>query len=94
MIDKDTAKKVGIVIIGRNEAKRLPLCFQSMSMLGCKKVYVDSGSIDDSVAIAKAHHVDVVELVHAHKVFDTYKKALDREDGVSTLIIEHGDLYR
>lgn len=36
--------------------------------------------------------VDVVELVHAHKIFDTYKKALDREDGVSTLIIEHGDL--
>jgi len=38
--------------------------------------------------------INVVELVHAHKIYDEYKKALDREDGVSTLIIEHGDLYR
>lgn len=39
-------------------------------------------------------NINVVELVHTHRVLDTYKKALDREDGVSTLIIEHGDLYR
>lgn len=59
---KDIAEKIGIVIIGRNEGKRLPLCFQSMGVLGCKKVYVDSGSIDESVAIAKAHGIDIVEL--------------------------------
>ena len=59
---KDIAEKIGIVIIGRNEGKRLPLCFQSMGMLGCQKVYVDSGSIDESVAIAKAHGIDIVEL--------------------------------
>lgn len=59
---KDITEKIGIVIIGRNEGKRLPLCFQSMGMLGCQKVYVDSGSIDESVAIAKAHGIDIVEL--------------------------------
>lgn len=82
MMDKDTAKKVGIVIIGRNEAKRLPLCFQSMSMLGCQKVYVDSGSIDDSVAIAKAHHIDVVELDSRQP----FSAARARNDGFERLL--------
>ena len=35
--------------------------------------------------------INVVELIHAEEVFPAYEKALDREDGVSTLIIEHGD---
>tara|TARA_R100000808_G_scaffold24811_1_gene58494 strand:- start:17078 stop:17656 length:579 start_codon:yes stop_codon:yes gene_type:complete len=39
-------------------------------------------------------HINVVELIHSHKVLDAYKTALDRKDGVSTLLIEHGDLYR
>jgi pyruvate dehydrogenase E1 component beta subunit len=43
---------------------------------------------------SSCENINVVELVHSHKVFDTYRKALDREDGISTLIIEHGDLYR
>ena len=36
--------------------------------------------------------VDVVELLYAEDVLPAYKKALDRDDGISTLIIEHGDL--
>jgi GT2 family glycosyltransferase len=62
MMSKNITEKIGIVIIGRNEAKRLPLCFQSMDMWGCEKVYVDSDSSDDSVAIAKEHGIEVVEL--------------------------------
>ena len=38
--------------------------------------------------------IDVVELLYPEQVLPTYKKALDRADGVSTLIVEHGDLYR
>jgi pyruvate/2-oxoglutarate/acetoin dehydrogenase E1 component len=36
--------------------------------------------------------IDVVELLYPEQVLSAYKKALDREDGISTLIIEHGDL--
>ncbi len=53
---------IGIVIIGRNESKRLPLCFESMSQVVCKKIYVDSGSSDNSVELAKEHQLEVVEL--------------------------------
>ena len=37
--------------------------------------------------------INVVELLYPEQVFGEYKMALDREDGVSTLIVEHGDLY-
>jgi len=39
-------------------------------------------------------NINVVELLYPQQIFDEYQKALDREDGVCTLIIEHGDLYR
>jgi pyruvate/2-oxoglutarate/acetoin dehydrogenase E1 component len=38
--------------------------------------------------------INVVELLYPEQIFPEYKKALDREDGVSTLIVEHGDLYK
>jgi GT2 family glycosyltransferase len=53
---------LGIVIIGRNEGSRLQVCFESMSNIAAKKVYVDSGSSDNSIAIAKACDVETVEL--------------------------------
>lgn len=52
----------GIIIIGRNEGDRLRTCFESMGNIDCAKIYVDSGSTDNSVAIAKTHGVDTVEL--------------------------------
>jgi len=37
--------------------------------------------------------IDVVELNNAEDIFPAYKHALEREDGKSTLIIEHGNFY-
>ena len=37
-------------------------------------------------------NIDVVELLYPYQVFDAYKKALDTDK--STLIIEHGDMYK
>tara|TARA_R110002051_G_scaffold70680_2_gene127195 strand:- start:2796 stop:3323 length:528 start_codon:yes stop_codon:yes gene_type:complete len=37
--------------------------------------------------------IDVVELLYPEQVLPAYKKALERDDGVSTMIIEHGDFY-
>ena len=38
--------------------------------------------------------IDVVELLYPEQILPAYKKALDRDDGISTLLVEHGDLYR
>ncbi len=37
--------------------------------------------------------VEVVELLGAHQVFDAYRKAYEREDGRSTLLVEHTSRY-
>jgi pyruvate/2-oxoglutarate/acetoin dehydrogenase E1 component len=37
-------------------------------------------------------NIDVVELIYPYQVLDAYKKALDTNR--STLIIEHGDMYK
>jgi GT2 family glycosyltransferase len=54
--------KVGVVAIGRNEGERLDQCLQSVIGCATPVVYVDSGSSDDSVAIARRARCDVVEL--------------------------------
>jgi glycosyltransferase involved in cell wall biosynthesis len=53
--------KIGIVVIGRNEGQRLRRCLESVSASPAV-VYVDSGSIDDSVEWARHHGADVVEM--------------------------------
>ncbi|BAZ43136.1 family 2 glycosyl transferase [Chondrocystis sp. NIES-4102] len=55
-------KNLGIVIIGRNEGERLRQCLLSVVELVDDIVYVDSGSTDDSVAMAQGNGVKVVEL--------------------------------
>lgn len=53
---------VGIVIIGRNEGERLKRCFESIRSGYAHKIYVDSGSTDGSIELAKNNGVVVVEL--------------------------------
>lgn len=51
-----------VVVIGRNEGKRLIRCLQSVTGRASVVVYVDSGSTDGSVESARNLGVDVVEL--------------------------------
>jgi GT2 family glycosyltransferase len=53
---------VGCVIIGRNEGDRLRRCLMSLVGQAAAVVYVDSGSTDGSVALARGLGVTVVEL--------------------------------
>jgi GT2 family glycosyltransferase len=53
---------IGVVAIGRNEGERLRACLVSARRDCAAVVYVDSGSSDDSVALAKSLGVHVVEL--------------------------------
>lgn len=54
---------VAAVVIGRNEGARLAACLGSLRAAPFAAiVYVDSGSTDDSVALAEAHGAHVVHL--------------------------------
>lgn len=53
---------IGIVIIGRNEGDRLRCCLDSVSGRALTVVYVDSGSTDGSVELARSRGASVVEL--------------------------------
>ena len=53
---------VGMVIIGRNEGERLRRCLESCQAVGARRVYVDSGSTDESVRLALDSGARVVRL--------------------------------
>ena len=53
---------VGVVAIGRNEGERLKKCLESLVGIAGYVVYVDSGSSDGSVTVARGMGVEVVEL--------------------------------
>lgn len=52
----------GVVVIGRNEGERLGPCLQSATQASDRVIYVDSGSKDGSVALARTFGIDVIEL--------------------------------
>ena len=56
------AGKYAIIVIGRNEGDRLVACFRSLPNDVKALVYVDSGSIDNSILEARAFGAEVVEL--------------------------------
>ena len=63
MSDNQPANEsVGLVAIGRNEGERLRKCLMSVVGQVGKVVYVDSGSTDGSVAMARSFGVEVVAL--------------------------------
>jgi len=59
---KRLGNAVGVVAIGRNEGERLKGCLDSVVGLVDWVVYVDSGSVDGSVAMARATGVAAIEL--------------------------------
>jgi len=59
---KDMLTRVAVVIIGRNEGDRLARCLQSLTDQVTQLVYVDSGSTDDSVNLARSKAAEVVAL--------------------------------
>jgi len=54
--------RVGVVVIGRNEGERLKKCLDSVAGVDGPVVYVDSGSTDGSVEMARARGVETLPL--------------------------------
>ena len=55
-------RNIGVVVIGRNEGARLVKCLRSLTGAAKHIVYVDSGSTDNSVAVANQVGIDVLHL--------------------------------
>jgi GT2 family glycosyltransferase len=54
--------QMGVVAIGRNEGERLRRCLESVRHQADHVVYVDSGSTDGSLAMARSLGVECIEL--------------------------------
>ena len=80
--------KAGCVIIGRNEAARLPATFASVQTEALPAVYVDSGSHDNSVELARSEGAKVVELDPARP----FTAARARNEGLASLVHDWPDL--
>lgn len=65
MNDKRTRRlpdHFGVVVIGRNEGERLRRCLESCNSQSASVIYVDSGSTDASLDLARRQRVTVVNL--------------------------------
>lgn len=80
--------RIGVVIIGRNEGERLVRCLESVLPTGAPTAYVDSGSTDNSVQVARGKGVLVVELDPARP----FSAARARNEGLESLLRVHSDL--
>lgn len=78
---------LGLVVIGRNEGERFARCLQSVRSIP-QRVYVDSGSTDGSVALARAEGVIVVELATP----PPFTAARARNAGLAELLSAHTGL--
>lgn len=79
---------IGVVVIGRNEGKRLVACLRSIATLGLPMVYVDSASTDGSQAAARAAGAQVIDLDLARP----FTAARARREGVEALLAQAPDL--
>ena len=80
--------KLGVVVIGRNEGDRLARCLDSLTPERIPVVYVDSGSTDASVSVARSRGVEVVELDPVHP----FSAARARNEGFARCRDRHPDL--
>jgi len=76
---------IGVVVIGRNEGRRLERCLKSVAAPDLPVVYVDSGSTDGSALLARSMGAIVVELDPSVP----FTAARARNEGFERLLGEH-----
>jgi hypothetical protein len=87
MAQTSAIEKIGLVVIGRNEGERLARCLKSVRAVA-KRVYVDSGSTDGSLALARDEGVALVELAMPPQ----FTAARARNSGLVRLLADDPDL--
>jgi GT2 family glycosyltransferase len=85
---EDVRPITGVVAIGRNEGERLRRCLESLHPMSTRAVYVDSGSSDGSVALARTAGFLVVELDSG----TPFTAARARNEGLAALLGAHPGL--
>ena len=78
----DMTQRVGVVAIGRNEGERLRRCLESALRNALHVVYVDSGSTDSSVDMARSLGVETVQL----DMSQPFTAARARNTGIARLV--------
>ena len=86
--EEQSLTNVGVVVIGRNEGERLPRSLISVLQNGSPVVYVDSGSEDGSVQVAKSLGAQTVALDSARR----FTAARARNSGFDYLMRKHPPL--
>jgi GT2 family glycosyltransferase len=88
---------VAIVVIGRNEGDRLKRCLPAAVKAAAMVVYVDSGSVDGSVAFARSAGCHVVEIDPAQPFSaararnEGFAFVMEREPGAVLIQFVDGD---
>ncbi|MHB8622284.1 MAG: glycosyltransferase family 2 protein [Sulfuricaulis sp.] len=88
---------IGVVVIGRNEGERLRKSLDSVKEIADRVIYVDSGSTDGSVALARGMGLDVMELdlslpfTAARARNEGFKKLLELAPGLDFVQFVDGD---
>ena len=82
------AAQTGIIVIGRNEGERLVRCLDSLPLAASPAVYVDSGSTDDSVAVAESRGARVLRL----DMSIPFNAGRARREGVEALLAHSPDV--
>lgn len=75
-------KRVGVVVIGRNEGERLVNCLNSLILQSNQIIYVDSNSTDQSVSMSQSKGVEVVML----DISKPFTAARARNEGFKRLL--------
>jgi glycosyltransferase involved in cell wall biosynthesis len=81
-------KKLGVVVIGRNEGERLRRCLASVLPVVPATVYVDSGSNDGSNQMAVEMGAEVVDL----DISRPFTAARARNEGLRRILLQHPDV--
>ena len=74
--------EIGAVVIGRNEGDRLHRCLRSMAGKVERIVYVDSGSTDGSLEMAREQGAEIIEL----DLTKPFTAARARNAGIAALL--------
>ncbi len=84
----ELASKIGVVVIGRNEGERLARTLKAPGIQGLTTVYVDSGSTDGSVELARSMGIETIEL----DASSPFTAARGRNAGIEHLVAGHPEL--